>query len=319
LAREDGPAPAAAIDVLSDEDLESGLAALLGRRGSRVRPATDDKVVAAWNGLAIASLAIAGAALGERAFTDAAERCATFVWERMRDSDGRLQRSWRAGSGRVAGFADDYASVGLGFAMLYERTGRTVWLLRARALADAMIELFVDPHGGFFQVGSDVDPLVVRKLDLADEPTPSGTSAAAELLLRVGRYWGEARYEDEALHALERLLPICERAPSAAGQALRALELAAGPTAEVAIVGAAADPATGDLLDAVVDGQRYLPNAFVAPADPADPSAAEVPLFAGRLEVERPTAFVCQRFACRLPVTSPTDLVDSVSATLGSA
>jgi uncharacterized protein YyaL (SSP411 family) len=303
----------------ADDALERGLDLLFERRGSRVHPGTDDKVIAAWNGLAIASLAIAGAALGEQTFLDAAERCATFVWDRMRDGAGRLQRSWRAGNARVSGFADDHASVGLGFIALYERTGATIWLLRARALGDAIVELFADPQGGFHQVGADADTLVVRKLDLLDEPTPSGSSAASELLLRVGRYWGEARYEDEALRCLRRLLPICEQAPSAAGQALRALELAAGPTAEVAIVGPRNDAATRSLLEAVVGGQRYLPSAFVAPAHPDDRAATDVPLFAGRLEVERPTAYVCQRFACRLPVTSPPDLVASVTATLGSA
>ncbi len=298
-------------------EIDRGLATLFERRAKRNAPSTDDKVVTAWNGLAIGALAIAGSALNEPSLLDAAERCAAFIWKNLRDPDGRLLRSWRGGSAHVRGFADDYALLGLGLCALYERTGRTVWLQRTIELGDSLIDLFAAEGGGSHQVGSDAESLVVRKLDLLDEPTPSGNSAAAELLIRLSHYTGDARYDEHAERALQRVAPILERAPTAAGHALRALEIHAGPTAEVAIVGDPSGPDTKALLDAVVGGERYLPNAIVGLADPADRSAASVPLFEGRLEVLEPTAFVCQRFECRLPVTDPSELVSNLAATIG--
>jgi uncharacterized protein YyaL (SSP411 family) len=304
-------------DALSAE-IDRGLGQLFEHRAKRNPPATDDKVVAAWNGLAIASLAVAGSAVGEPTFLDAAERCASFVWEHLRDGNGRLQRSWRAGTARVPGFADDHALVGLGFALLYERTGRTDWLLRARELGDALLDLFIADEGGFHQVGSDAEPLVVRKLDLLDEPTPSGSSAGAELLLRLSRYTGDDRFEEQATRALQQILPIVDRAPSAGGQALRSLELLAGPTVEVAIVGPPNASETRRLVRTVVGDERYVPNAIVGVADPADPLAAGVPLFEGRLDVDQATAFVCERFVCRVPVTTPDDLSRNLAEMTGS-
>jgi uncharacterized protein YyaL (SSP411 family) len=301
-------------DELSAE-IDRGLGELFAYRAKRNPPATDDKVVAAWNGLAVASLAIAGSALGEPSFLDAAERCATFVWEHLRDANGRLQRSWRAGVARVPGFADDHALVGLGLCALYERTGQTEWLLRARELGDVLLNLFAAADGGFYQVGGDAEPLVVRKLDLLDEPTPSGSSSAAELLIRLSHYTGDARYEDHAARALQRVVPIIERAPSAAGQGLRALQLFAGPTVEVAIVGDRTVAGTRGLLDAVVGGERYLPNAIVGVANPTDRNVGDIHLFDSRLDVTEPTAYVCERFVCKLPVTTLEDLVRDLART----
>jgi uncharacterized protein YyaL (SSP411 family) len=299
-------------------EIDRGLATLYEHRSKRTVPATDDKVVTAWNGLAIGALAIAGSALNEPSLVEAAERCATFIWGNLRDPEGRLLRSWREGSAHVSGFADDYALLGLGLCFLYERTGRTVWLQRAIELGDALIDLFADEDGGFYQVGSDAQSLVVRKLDLLDEPTPSGNSAAAELLIRLGHYTGEARYEEHAGRALQRVAPILERAPAAAGHVLRALELHAGPTAEVAIVGDPSDPNTKALVDAVVGGGGYLPNTIVGLANPADPRARHIQLFEGRLVATEATAYVCERFVCQLPVSTAAALRRELANALGS-
>jgi uncharacterized protein YyaL (SSP411 family) len=303
-------------DLAASVERARGL--LFDRREARSRPATDDKVVAAWNGLAIGALAVAGSGLDEPRFLEAAIRCARFLWERMRDPTGRLLRSWREGVARVPAFADDHALVGLGFLSLYERTGETDLLLSARRLGDALLELFLAPDGGFYQVGSDAEPLVVRKVDLFDEPTPSGTTAGAELLVRLGRYTGEGRFEEGATRALARLVPIMERAPSSAGTGLRALELEFGPTAEVAIVGERTDERTTALLDAVVGGKRYFPSAIVGVASASDTQASDIPLFADRLGVGEPTAYVCRRFACRLPVTTAEELLGQLDELQGS-
>ncbi len=106
------------------------------RAEQRVPPAVDDKVIAGWNGLAIRALAVAGRALGVPTYVDAARHAAGFVWERMLDEEGRLQRSWRAGAAHVAGFLDDHALLGLGFLTLFETTGEVVWFERAALLGD---------------------------------------------------------------------------------------------------------------------------------------------------------------------------------------
>jgi uncharacterized protein YyaL (SSP411 family) len=305
-------------EAASSLQIEHGLRALAEQRSTRTRPATDDKIVTAWNGIAIGALAIAGSSLGDPSLLEAAQRCASFLWEHLRDRDGRLLRSWRGGAARVPGFADDHALVGLGFCALYERTGRTEWLLRARELGERLLALFAAGDGGFYQVGSDAEALVVRKLDLHDDPVPSGSSAAAELLLRLGRYFGDRRYEDHAAAALGRVLDICERAPAAAGGALRSLELYGGPTVEVAIVGEPSSPSTRELVDAVVGRERYLPNAIVGVADPADAQVSKVRLFDDRLQVTEATAYVCERFVCQAPVTTAEDLVRELSPIAGS-
>jgi uncharacterized protein YyaL (SSP411 family) len=294
-----------------EAEVEQGRVRLFEIRERRVRPGTDDKVIAAWNGLAIDALAEAGRAFGEPAFVEAAERCAAFVLERLVDDGGRLRRSWRAGVVGPPAFADDHALTAAACLTLYETTGRTRWFTAARSLADRLLELFHDAErGGFFQTGADAEALVVRPKDLYDNAVPGGNSAAAELLLRLARFTGERRYEQAATGALGLVRDAMSRAPVGFGRALNALDLAVGPTREVAIVGPLGDPATRALVRAVTS-ERWVPNAVVAAADPADAEArAEVPLLRDRGTVDgRPAAYVCEGFVCSLPVTGVDELV----------
>jgi uncharacterized protein YyaL (SSP411 family) len=278
---------------------------LFEERASRVHPALDDKVLTAWNALAIRAFAEAGRIFDEPAYVDAAVRCADFVWEHLRDEDGRLLRSWRDGVAGVRGFAEDHALLAGAFLTLYETTADLRWFVAARELCDALLDLFADrERGGFFQTGSDADELVVRPKDLYDNAVPSGNSAAAEALLRLALFTGEARYEDAAVSALRLIRDVMTSAPGGFGQALCALDLFLGPSYEVAIVG---DPKAADtkaLLDEVVRA-RWRPNLVLAVAAPDDEDAAKtVPLLADRPSIdEQATAYVCQRFVCRLPVT----------------
>jgi len=300
-----------------EAEIEAGRARLFEVREQRVRPGTDDKVVAAWNGLAIEALAEAGRAFGEPAFVEAAERCASFVLERLRDERGRLHRSWRAGTVGPPGFADDYALMASACLTLYETSGETRWFVEARSLADELLRLFHDEERrGFFQTGVDAEALVVRPKDLYDNAVPGGNSAAAELLLRLALFTGEARYEQAGVGALQLVRTAMARAPAGFGRALNALDLHLGPAREVAIVGDRDDPATRALVDAVIS-ERWLPNAAIAVADPEDAEAHEaVPLLRDRLPVDgRPAAYVCEGFVCALPVTH----VDALLAQLAPA
>ena len=283
---------------------------LFEAREARVRPALDDKVLTAWNALAIRAFAEAGRIFDEPAYVEAAVRCADFVWSNLRDDEGRLLRSWREGVAGLRGFADDHALLAGALLTLYETTADLRWFVAARELCDALLELFVDQErGGFFQTGSDADELVVRPKDLYDNAVPSGNSAAAEALLRLALFTGEGRYEDAAIAALRLVRGVMRSAPGGFGEALCALDLYLGPSHEVAILG---DPDASDtraLVDEVLRAQ-WRPNVVIAIAPPGDPGAAEtVSLLADRRAVDgRPTAYLCQRFVCLLPTTSPEEL-----------
>jgi uncharacterized protein YyaL (SSP411 family) len=297
------------------EGLEDARGILFDAREQRVRPATDDKILTAWNALAIRALATAGRAFGEPRYVEAAARCAEFVWEQLRDGEGRLLRSWRAGVAGRPGFADDHALLALGLLTLYETTADHPWFERAREVMDALLELFADrDRGGFFQTGSDAETLVVRPKDLYDNAVPSGNSAAAEALLRLSLYTGEVAYEKAGVAAIRLVRDAAVRAPAGFGHTLCALDLHLGPTLEVAVVGELGHEDTQSLLREVFR-QRFLPNVVVAVGAPDDPSAGHtVPLLEDRTAVDgKATAFVCERFTCRLPVTDPVALAEQLT------
>src|SRR6266516_674029 len=293
------------VEELEREVLSHRPELLRHRDSTRVHPATDDKVLAAWNGLAIQGLAEAGRAFGEPRYLDAAKAAASFVLEALQTSDGRLLRAWRDGRRGGPGYLDDYACMAAACLTLYECEFEPRWLEQAVRLADAMLALFADPAGGFFQTGADAERLVVRPREFFDNAVPAGSSVAAEVLLRLGHLTGEESYEGAALGTLRPLQELFVRAPTGFGYAMGAADLAIGPVREVAIIGVLGGSDTGALLAEARRG--YRPNQVVALAAPGDSEAAErVPLLAGRPAVGgRATAYVCERFTCQQPVTEP--------------
>jgi uncharacterized protein YyaL (SSP411 family) len=291
------------------EDLRAARAKLLEARDDRVRPAVDDKILTGWNALAIRAFAEAGRIFDETRYIEAATAAAAFIWGNLRDANGRLLRSWRAGVATVPAFAEDHALLASALMTLYETTSELRWFTAAHELCDQLLDLFRDPEsGGFFQAGSDADPLVVRPRDLYDNAVPSGNSAAAEALLRMGLFTGASRYEDAALSALHVVGEAMESVPSGFGHALCALDLHLGPTHEVAIVGDRGDAATRSLVGEVTR-ERWRPNLVLAVTEAGSGDDREIPLLAGRAQVDRrATAYVCQRFVCQLPVTDPEEL-----------
>ena len=297
-----------------EAELAAARATLFQARERRLRPATDDKVLAAWNGLAIAGLATAGRALGEPGYLEAAVAAAEFVLRALRTPEGRLERAWRDGRTSGLAYLDDYACMADACLELHEATLDLAWLQRARELADGMLALFHDPEGGgFFQTGADAEQLVVRPREVLDNAVPSGNSMAAWVLARLGALTGEERYTEAALGALRRVRDLIPRVPSAFGQALAAADFALARVREVAVVGDPLDPATRALVEQV--WRTYQPNHVLAVAAPGDGDAAGVtPLLAGRpLVGGRPTAYVCEHFACQQPVTDP----EALAAQLG--
>jgi uncharacterized protein len=273
-------------------------ARLLSVRSGRVRPGLDDKRLTSWNALMIGALAEAGAVLDRSDYLDAAVRCATFVLGELRDSDGRLLRTWNDGCGRIPAYLEDHAFLLEALIGLYEASGEPRWFAEAVDLADTMIERFSDPErGGFFTTASDHEALAARRKDLEDTPIPSGNSAAALGLLRLGLLAGEASYERHALGVLRLLFGFAARHPQAFGHLLQAADLYLAPAQEVAIVGP--QPEARELVR-VVRG-AYRPHLVLAAG-----AADGVPLLQGREPVDgHAAAYVCEHFVCRAPVTSP--------------
>jgi uncharacterized protein len=269
-------------------------------REQRPKPLRDDKAIAAWNGLALAALAEAGRRLERTDLVEAAHDLAEFLLGPLSREDGRLYRSWRAGTAKHDGYLEDYADVANGLYELHVATGELRWLEEANRLARLAIDLFGDEErGGFFLSPVDGEELVARKKDLEDHPTPSGNSMLAFVLLRVARIWGDDDLERRAAGVLRLVRDAIPRAPVAFGHALNALDLYLSPPREIAVIGSPADEvAKAALAD-------FDPNAVVA-FGPSD----ETPLLAGKDYVDgRPAVYVCERFACRAPVTDPSQLV----------
>jgi uncharacterized protein len=290
--------------------LEAARAALFEVRERRERPAVDDKVLTAWNALAISAFAEAGRAFDEPRFVDVAATTARFLLEHLRDANGRLLRSWREGRAGGPGYADDHALLADACLTLYETTFELGWFEQARVLADRLVEGFLDEdRGGFYTTASDAEALVVRPKDLEDNAVPSGSSAGADVLLRLAMLTGEAPYEDAAASAIRVVRDVMAQAPTGFGHALCALDRYLGPSREVAIVGDPTSEATRALVREVT-AERFVPNAVLAVTAAGDRAAAEaIALLRDRPAVDgSATAYVCERFACRLPVTRPEEL-----------
>ncbi len=304
VLRADGPEP-------PSEQRERILSSLLAAREQRPRPALDDKRLTSWNALAIAALADAGAALGGATgsrYLQAARTCADFVLRELWQP-GRLQRTYSQGRATLDGYLEDYAFLLEALLVLYEATFEERWFVHARALADELLTRFGDPqHGGFFSTANDHEALIARRKDLEDSPIPAGGSSAALGLLRLAALTGEHDYERHALGALRLVHEIAPRHPTAFGHLLQAIDFYVSPTREVAIVGPEGPPR--ERLERVL---RSRPRAHLVlaggTATGEERDDAAVPLLAGRTAVGgEPAAYVCERFACRQPVTTPDEL-----------
>jgi uncharacterized protein len=284
---------------------------LLARRAERSQPARDDKVLAAWNGLAIAAFADAaraldGAAPGPDAcaarFRDAAVEAAATVVAGLLDGEGRLRRSWKDGRATADGTLEDYADLAEGLLALYEATFDERWFTIARGLVDRILDHFADPAGAFFDTPDDGETLVVRPRNQQDNATPSGGSVAACVLLRLAALTGESRYRTAAEEAIATVGPFLARYPTAFAQWLGALEVAHQGIAEIAIVGDPTEAGTSALVR--VADATYRP--FTVRAVSTDPGTSAIALLQLRFRLGgRPTAYLCRDFACRQPVTEP--------------
>jgi len=287
-------------------------ARLFDVREQRARPARDDKVVAAWNGLAISGLVDAGLLLDEPRYVDAAVAAGDLLLRvhlapdvprgdtPERGEEGQVRRLLRVSrdgiAGRHAGVLEDYGCVASGFLSLLQATADPRWLAAATDLLDDALARFRADDGGFYDTAADAETLVTRPRDPGDNASPSGTSAMIHALVTAHALTGEGRYRQAAEEALAEVGTLMAQAPRFAGWSLAAAATMADGPEEIAVVGPA-----GPQRDALAERARRRPGAVVVVADGP---VAGIPLLDGREPVDgQPAAYICRGFVCERPVT----------------
>jgi uncharacterized protein len=292
---------AAGVDAPEPDGLAEARQTLYEARAKRVWPGLDDKRLAAWNALAIASLAEAGAVLGRDDYLDAARQCADFVLDTLSDESGSLLRTYKGGDARLNAYLEDHAFLLEALLTLYESTFEPRWFERARTLADATIARFGDPErGGFFSTSADHEQLIARRKEIGDHPIPSGNSSAALGMLRLAALSGEREYERQAEGVFRLFAKTATLHPESFSHLLRALDFHLSPTKEVALIGA-------DVSElAAVVRSAFRPH-LVQAAGPE--GSRQPPLLRDRAAIDgHPSAYVCERFSCQAPVTTSESL-----------
>ncbi len=324
----------AAMHKLDESEVERKLnearQKLFNARERRVKPARDEKILTSWNGLMLAAFAEAARVLKREDYRQVAAQNADFLLTKLRDAKGRLKRSYKDGQAQLNGYLEDYANLAEGLLALYETTFEEKYFVAARDLADQILAHFSDERGGFFDTSDDHENLVVRPKDVQDNATPSGSAMATMVLFKLGAYTGDARYIEAGERALAPLQPALAQAPTGFAWWLCALDFELAPPKEIALVSphpfsplplgegsplwsqmnltqsaTVATKGERELLDVVF--AEYRPNQVVA-WKRADAESA-IPLLEGREAMEgKATAYVCQKFACQMPVTQPAAL-----------
>jgi uncharacterized protein YyaL (SSP411 family) len=304
------------LQLLRDPDdterFERVRVALLAARLTRVQPSRDDKIVTAWNGLAITALAEASVALDIPSLLSAARRCAEALLD-LHIVAGRLRRASLGGVvGDSAAILEDHATVSTGLLTLYQLTGEEAWLRSATDLIDVALRHFADPDrpGQWFDTADDAEPLLVRPADQLDGATPSGASSIAEVLL-IAAHLVDAdragRYREAADATLLAHSPLLARAARSAGHWLAVTEAAVRGPLQVAVAGAAGG---SELLAAA---RKLAPGGTIVVGGAADSS----PLLAGRDRVGgKDAAYVCRGRVCDLPVTGAGELADALGVSV---
>ncbi|MEU4655280.1 thioredoxin domain-containing protein [Streptomyces sp. NPDC023723] len=294
--------------VFDAERVRSVRERLLAARGRRPAPGRDDKVVAAWNGLAIAALAETGAYFDRPDLVEAAVAAADLLVRLHLDDQGRLTRTSRDGrAGTNAGVLEDYADVAEGFLALASVTGEGVWLDFAGLLLDHVLTRFRDPDGSLYDTAVDAERLIRRPQDPTDNAAPSGWTAAAGALLTYAAHTGSGPHREAAEHALGVVKALGPRVPRFVGWGLAAAEALLDGPREVAVVG------DGELRRVALLGTA--PGMVVAFGAAG---SEEFPLLAGRgLVGGEPAAYVCRNFTCDAPTTDAGRLREAVTRRIG--
>jgi uncharacterized protein len=300
------------------DDVRAGIdrarALLLEARSKRVRPHLDDKILTSWNGLMISAFALAGAALNEPRYAEAARRAANFVLSRMFDpKTATLLRRYRAGEAAIPAFLDDYALFAQALLDLYEAQFNYRDLALAIRLTEKQIEFFEDrQQGAFFSSPAFDRTLVMRVKEDYDGAEPSGNSVAILNLLRLVQFTARSDFRVSAEHALAAFALRLSAGPMTLPYLLAACEFRAGDPQQVILVGDRDSADTAALVDAV--HARFLPNRIVLLVDSPESRKAlaeGIPAVESMEKVGgRAAAYVCRNYTCQLPVSEASELAE---------
>ena len=282
---------------------------LLAVRDKRVRPATDDKVLVAWNAWMCVAFSEAGRYLNSRIYKDMATRNLSFILDNLVAGD-RMARVWRDGATGSAAFLDDYASLVLALVAHYQTVHDQSWFQAALGIAGSLQEQFSSAEDLFFDTPQHHEQLLLRPRDIQDNATPSGNALAAHALLQIAAYQGDTELGAAAESMVSRLQLLAARHPTAFGYWLCALDFALQDTFEVAILGNPHDERTKSLVAAL--WSRYRPSLVAAISPPVTEHPLPTLLDQRVLVNNAPTAYVCQGFVCQQPVNNPADLLQQL-------
>jgi len=286
---------------------------LLQARGSREAPFRDEKILVSWNGMAIRAFAEAGATLGRWDYVDIATQAADFLWTELRPG-GELRRVFKDGESKIPAFLEDFAALGNALLSLHAASLDPRWLTATRTLCEDILGRFLSAEDGrLYDTPDDGERLIFRPRDPMDNATPSGVSLSAELLLRAGHVFDDARYRDLALAILAGEAAALKRFGPAFGRMLSAADRSLADSTEVAIIGDRTEEATREIVRAAHQGfERNLTIVGRAP----DELVAGVPLLDEARGLIRgvPTAYVCRGYSCRQPVTRPEQVRDQMTS-----
>ncbi len=302
------PDQVAARHAMSVDDLMSQVAkareVLFGVRERRIRPGLDDKVLTAWNGLMIHTLAQVGRTLGCVDYIQMATLAADFILSALR-KEGRLLRTYKNGRAHIPAYLEDYAALAEALIELYQTTFDRRWFEEALALTEQMVTLFWDDQAGFYDTATDHESLITRPQEVTDNATPAGTSMAVAVLARMAILADRPEWHTLVERVLQRLALPLQQYPQAFPYLACQLDFAYGEPHEIALVG---DPKSDDLQALLeVIHKSYRPGQVVALLRHGDRETANsIPLLANREMVgNAATAYVCRKFVCQLPVTTP--------------
>ncbi len=299
--------------------LQRSRQALFAKREQRIKPARDEKILTAWNGLMLRSFAEAAAILNRDDYADVANKNAAFILENMQ-LDGLVLRTYKNGEAKLNAYLEDYAFYIDGLLSLYEARGDERWFQEAYKLTATMLEEFWDDQeGGFFFTGRSHEQLIVRSKDFFDNATPSGNSVAAGVLLRIALLTDNEDYRRRAITIFRLTNNFIRRYPAGFGRLLSALDFHFGPNQEIALVGEPDSVGFKALLNEI--WEIYLPNKVVAPGKPRKTSGNDlIALLRERgTAYGEATAYVCQNYVCSQPVTEPSALRTQLKGARASA
>jgi len=286
--------------------LKTARSGIFQERAKRIRSHRDEKIITAWNGLMISSLAYGGAILEEEKYVEAAVRSAEFILSNLY-KNGRLMRYYRDGQVVEKAFLDDYAFMVMALLDLYEATFNVKWLIEAKSLSMEMIELFADADsGGFFLTGKDSEKLIARIKPGSDGAVPSGNSAAALVLLKLGRLTMDQHFSELGGKVLDEFSQQLEWAPAYLSMMVMALDFRLGPTQEIIIAGDSEKSDVKQMLRLI--HSTFLPNTVVLLHEPDKADSAlydTVPFIKNQTTIgDKATAYVCENYVCKEPVNN---------------